>query len=315
MRADRSAPDRPVLASVATGLTLLLWASAFVVIRHLGTEISPGALTLGRLAVGSAALGVIVAGGVLLGRRPAAPQRADWPRLLAVGLLWFAVYNVALNAAEQRLDAGTAAMLVNVAPVLLALLAGVGLGEGFPRPLVIGSLVGFAGVVLIGIGTSTTERADVAGVALCLLAALAYAVAIIAQKPLLGRLSALHVTWIACTVGTVACLPFAPALASELASAGPGGVLGVIYLGVGPTAIAFTTWAYALARTSAGRLGATTYLVPPLAIGLAWLVLAETPALLGLVGGAVCLVGVALTRRTTRPAAAPPPAVVQGTHH
>lgn len=58
----------------------------------------------------------------------------------------------------------------------------------------------------------------------------------------------------------------------------------------------FSTWAYALARTSAGRMGATTYLVPPLAIALGWLLLSETPPPLALAGGLLCLGGVAITR-------------------
>ncbi len=70
-----------------------------------------------------------------------------------------------------------------------------------------------------------------------------------------------------------------------------------------PTALAFVTWAYALARTDAGRLGVTTYLVPPLTILTGWLLLGETPVTTALVGGAICLVGVALSRRRPRVAA------------
>ena len=68
-----------------------------------------------------------------------------------------------------------------------------------------------------------------------------------------------------------------------------------------PTAVAFTTWAYALARSTAGRLGSTTYLVPPLTIVLGWSLLGETPAGWAVVGGAVCLAGVAISRRPARP--------------
>ena len=70
-----------------------------------------------------------------------------------------------------------------------------------------------------------------------------------------------------------------------------------VYLGLFPTAVAFTTWAYALARTTAGKMGATTYLVPPLAVLMGWMVLGEVPPALALLGGALCLVGVAVTRR------------------
>jgi drug/metabolite transporter (DMT)-like permease len=286
---DRSA----ALAVAAAGVTVVLWASAFVAIRHVGHEISPGALTLGRLLVGSLVLGTVVA----LRGRPRLPTRRDWPLLLVCGLLWFGLYNVALNAAEQRVDAGTTAMLVNVGPLILALLAGVLLGEGFPRQLVIGSAVAFTGVLVIAAATSG-RSAGPAGVVLCVVAAASYAVGVVAQKPLLSRLPALEVTWLACAIGTVACLPFAPTLAHEAADARVSTVAWVVYLGAFPTAIAFTTWAYALSRTSAGRMGATTYLVPPVTIVLAWALLGETPALLAVAGGALCLVGVALSRRT-----------------
>jgi drug/metabolite transporter (DMT)-like permease len=74
----------------------------------------------------------------------------------------------------------------------------------------------------------------------------------------------------------------------------------MVYLGVVPTALAFSTWAYALVRMDAGKLGVTTYLVPPLVILLGWLLLDEVPPALAVVGGAVCLAGVALSRRRTR---------------
>ena len=117
--------DRPrVLPLVAVGVTLVFWASAFVAIRHLGDHVGPGALSLGRLLVGS-----------LCRRGPARPARlaaADPGRLAAAGgdrVLWFGVYNVALNEGERRVDAGTAAMLIQVSPVLIAVLAVLFLGS------------------------------------------------------------------------------------------------------------------------------------------------------------------------------------------
>jgi drug/metabolite transporter (DMT)-like permease len=288
-----------VLAAGAAAVTVVLWASAFVAIRHVGHEFSAGALSLGRLLVGSLVLGVFV-----FTRPRRWPAKGDWKLLLVCGLLWFGVYNVALNEAEKRLDAGTAAMLVNIGPLLIALLAGVLLREGFPRQLVIGSIAAFGGVVVIG--TSSSEgKAETWGVVLCLVAAVAYAIAVVAQKPLLGRLPALEVTWLACTIGAVSCLPFAPALIRETGDARPSTIWWIVFLGAFPTALAFTTWAYALARTSAGKMGATTYLVPPLTIFLGWLLLDEAPAPLAFAGGALCLLGVAISRY--KPKRAPMP--------
>lgn len=291
--AGAPAERRGAALAFAAGLTtVVLWASAFVGIRAAGHDLSAGALSLGRLLVGSLVLGTLVAV-----RREPLPGRRDLPGLLVCGLLWFGVYNVALNAAERRVDAGTAAMLVNVGPILIALLAGRLLGEGFPRRLLGGCLVAFTGVAIIGAATSRHGVTASWGTALCLVAAVAYAAGVVAQKPLLGRSSALSVTWLACTIGAVACLPFAPSLASDLGSAGAGSVAWMVYLGVFPTAVAFTTWAYALARTTAGRAGALTYTVPPLAVLLAWILLGETPPALALAGGALALTGAWLARR------------------
>jgi len=285
---------------LAVSITVVAWASAFVVIRYVGPDFSPGSLTLGRLLVGSVVLTLS-----MTGRRRVRLDRRDWALTVLIGVAWFGIYNVALNAGEHHVDAGIASMLIQLAPILIGVLAGIVLGEGFPRMLVVGGLVAFAGTVVIGVATSTGD-ADLAGVLLVLLSAAVYAVAMLAQKVVLRRVPGLQVTWLACLVGTVVTLPFAGTLVHEAASAPPSAVLGVVYLGLIPTALAFSTWAYALSRTSAGKLGVTTYLVPPIAIGLGWLLLGEVPALLAVLGGLLSLVGVAIARRPSPRVVTPP---------
>jgi drug/metabolite transporter (DMT)-like permease len=286
----------------AVGFTVFAWASAFVVIRFVAHDFSPGGLSLGRLVIGSLVLTAMMAG-----RRVVSMTGRDWALIALIGVAWFGVYNVALNAGERRVDAGTAAMLIQLAPILIGVLAGLLLGEGFPRRLVIGGLVAFAGTLVIGISTSTGQ-ADVAGVLLVLLSATVYAVAMVAQKVVLRRVPGLQVTWLACAIGAVVCLPFAGSLVGDLREAELMPILGVVYLGLVPTALAFSTWAYALSRSTAGKLGVTTFVVPPIAIVLGWLFLDEVPALLAVVGGVLSLVGVAIARRSPRVRPLPPSA-------
>jgi drug/metabolite transporter (DMT)-like permease len=295
-----------VAALLAALVTVVLWASAFVGIRSAGRAFGPGELSLGRLVVATVALAAI---GAL--RRERFPSRAALrtagPTLLFCGLLWFGAYNIALNAGERRVDAGTAAMLVNVGPVLIAVLAGLLLREGFPRNLFVGCAISFAGVVVIALASSD-RAATRAGVLLCLAAAVAYAGGVVAQKVVLRTLTGAQTIFLCCAIGAVVCLPFSGGLLDQLRDA-PGGSVGwLVYLGLGPTAIGFSTWAYALRRTDAGRLAATTYLVPPLSILLGWAWLGETPVALAYLGGALCLLGVAWSRRATRSSAAGRPA-------
>jgi drug/metabolite transporter (DMT)-like permease len=292
------------LPVVAVGVTLLLWASAFVAIRHLAGTFSPGSLSLGRLLVGSLCLGAAA-----VSRGLPHPTRRQWVSIVTIGVLWFGVYNVTLNAGEQHVDAGTAVMLIQVSPVLVALLAATFLHERFSLYLGLGLALAFGGVALIATasGGSDGDR-SVLGVVLCLVAAVVYSVSLVLQKPLVARLPAIHVTWLACTVGAIVCLPFVGRLTDDVRSASASDIWWVVYLGVFPTAIAFTTFAYALRTMSASSLGVTTYLVPPITILMGWLLLDETPPGMAYVGGVLALVGVAVARRKPRTlASAPPP--------
>lgn len=249
----------------------------------------------------------------LRGRRLPLPRGRGWWPVLGYGVLWFAGYTVVLNAAEHHLDAGTAALLVNVGPLLVAMAAGLLFGEGFPRPLVIGMLVAFAGVLVIALG-GVGAHSDGLGIVLGLVTAVLYAGGVLTQKVALARpvadggTDALTATWLGAVIGTVATLPFAPAAVGEYARASTGAVLAVVYLGVFPTAVAFTLWAYALRRTSAGRTATSTLAVPAIVVLLSWLLLHEVPTGWAVVGGVLALGGVAISRRRGAAATAAPPA-------
>ena len=289
--------DRERLLAIGAALiTVTLWASAFVGIRDAARHFSPGALALGRLSIAAVALGLIV-----LARREPLPSRRDLGVIAFVGIFWFGLYNIALNEAEQRVDAGTAAMLVNVGPILIAVLAGITLHEGFPPRLLAGLAIAFAGVIVIGSATSEDGLTPSWGALLCLAAAVFYAVGVVAQKPVLTRVSAIQITWLACTFGALVCLPFAFSLGSELPDVPASAIGWMVYLAVAPMALGFLTWGYALARTTAGRMGSMTYLVPPIAILLGWALLGEAPPALAIGGGALCLAGVIVAQRRPRP--------------
>ena len=79
----------------------------------------------------------------------------------------------------------------------------------------------FAGATVIGLATSSGAAGPDAGlgIVLCLVAAVAYAVGVVLQKPAVRDTPALMVTWLACLVGAVVLLPFVPLLVGDLATA------------------------------------------------------------------------------------------------
>ncbi|MCP3767422.1 MULTISPECIES: DMT family transporter [Streptomyces] len=301
---DRSGIGRRAL--LAASVTVFLWATAFVSIRASGDYFDPGPLALGRLLTGSVALLC-----VLLVKRGGLPPRQAWPGIACSGLLWFGCYMVVLNWGEQKVDAGTAAMVVNIGPMVIALLGGWLLKEGFPPLLLAGMAVSFVGAVVVGISTSGDGSSSVFGVALCLLAALTYGAGVVAQKPALRYATPMQVTTFGCLIGTVVCLPFSGQLVSQVSDAPLSATLNVVYLGLFPTALAFSTWAYALSRTTAGKMGATTYAVPAIVVLISWVALDEVPGWVTLLGGVICLAGVAVSRKRPGEAAKPAPVAAE----
>ncbi|HKC19628.1 MAG TPA: DMT family transporter, partial [Candidatus Dormibacteraeota bacterium] len=163
----RSSPD---VAALAAGLfTVSLWGSAFVGIRAAGAWFSPGPLALARLLVS-----LVLLSAVAVVRRDPVPKRRDLIAIAIYGVLWLAIYSTALNGAERIVDAGTAALLVNVGPIVVAILAGVFLHEGFPPRLFAGCAIAFAGCIAIGFATSHTRSGATIGFLLLAIAVLSY---------------------------------------------------------------------------------------------------------------------------------------------
>lgn len=282
-----------VLAAIVTAM--VMWAAGFVIVRYIRPYYGAGEVVLARF--GGAALLLVP---LMARQRPALPSRRDGAAIVVVGLTWFGLNNFMLNAGEL-IDAGTAAMLANVAPVFVAIVAVLALRERLGRALIAGLIVAFAGAIVIG-WSSGHHSGGLGGAALCFFSAVPYTVAVVVQKPLLKRVSALALTWGGFVVCTLVFLPFAPDLAHEVGRAPAKDTVLLVFAVVGPTAVAFTCWAFALTYSSLAAQTVSTYLIPVLAVLIGWIALAEAPTSLVLLGGALCLGGVAIAQRGQRTA-------------
>ena len=284
-----AAPSRPALPWLAALAVMLLWASSFIVIRFSGAHLSPGAMTLLRMATA-----VLVMLPLVLRGRVRAPRSGRmWAAVLAWGATWFCLYSVVLNASELFLDPATAAMLVNLAPLIVAVASGLLLGEGLSPRLLLGVVIALVGIGLITLATST-GHVEGPGLVLGLLAAVLYAGSVLGQKPLLAHIDSTSMTVIGMTAALTACLPFAPQLVVELAAAPTSAIAAVVYMGLLPTAAAFLLWGYALTHTPAGVLTSSSLIVPAITVVLAWTILGEVPPPLAALGGVLCLAGAAI---------------------
>jgi drug/metabolite transporter (DMT)-like permease len=283
-------PLKVLLAIIGT---VLAWSSAFVVIRAVLPVFSPGELAFLRQLVAVPLLAIW-----MIGQKWLWPTVREWVLISIFGLTWFSIYIVALNTAEQTIDAGTASFIVNIGPLLIAVGAFMFLGEKLSRNLIPGALIALAGVGLIAWGTSSSDRVDLVGVLWALVATVTYAVGVLTQKPALQRLSSNQVTLLGAAIALIPLFWWAPEAITTVQSAPIDAIVGAVWLGAIPTALGFGLWGYALKRMPAGRLGVSTYVVPPLVIVESAILLGEWPHPIAIAGGLIALAGVWWSRRS-----------------
>ncbi|HEX4571354.1 MAG TPA: DMT family transporter [Dongiaceae bacterium] len=141
--------------ALALSVTILIWASAFPAIRAALTGF--GAVELGAARFAVAALPAAL---FLLIARPPLPAWRELWRFLAGGLFFVALYTVLLNLGEQTVSAGPASFIINVNPIITALLAILFLRESFGRTQWLGTALSFAGIGLIALGEGGRMRID-----------------------------------------------------------------------------------------------------------------------------------------------------------
>ncbi|MCR6483767.1 DMT family transporter [Amycolatopsis sp. OK19-0408] len=265
-------------------LTVVLWAAAFPAIKVGLDGYGVAGLSFARLAVASA---VLLLAAPLLGVR--LPNRRDLPLIAVCGLAGMSAYQLLLNWGEVHVPAGTASLLVSVAPVFSVLLATAFLGERLTTTRILGSAVALGGSTLIAAG-SGLAYSDAAWVVLA--AAAVQGVYHFGSKPLLKRYTGLEVACYAMWAGTFFLLPLAPQALPGLENT--QATIAVVFLGVFPSAAGFVAWGYAVARHSIAVATGALYLVPAIALGIAYVWLGEVPTWVDAAGGALSIAGVVL---------------------
>lgn len=280
----------PVLAGLGV---VLLWASAFPAIRIAAHDMGPVGLSFTRLLVATMTLLVVAA--VVRARLPRA-RDLGW--IIGCGFFGMTAYQLLLNWGEVFVPAGTASIIVAAAPLVSVAVARLLFHERVSLLTIAGSAIALAGVAFVCLARAGVSVS--ASVWIVVAAMVVQGVYHPLQRPLLSRYSGVEVATYSMVAGTVMTIPFLPFAVDDVLTAGAAPWLAAIYLGLLPSALGFVLWGYAVARMPVAVSTSLLYLVPAVAVLIAWLVLGELPIPAELAGGAIVIAGVIIISHAGR---------------
>ena len=224
---------------------------------------------------------------------------ADLRPILLLGGIGFGIYQVLWATALQGIPAGTSAFLIASTPVMTVFIAVIAGSDVLTRAKFAGGLVSFAGVaIVIAGGVGLALEASIGGDLLTIGAALCWAIYASFGAPILQRHSPLRTTaWAMAGGAVVLAVPgLLQAGSAAWSQVQVGAWAGLLYSALIPAGIANVVGFHAIRLLGPTRITAYQFLVPFVAVVIAALALAEPIRPEQLVGGAVILAGVAITR-------------------
>jgi drug/metabolite transporter (DMT)-like permease len=284
-------------------LMVAFWSGNYIAGKIALREFSP--LLLAGLRIGFA--GVMMVPLYLWERaagRPArSPQATNPPhivRLLILGLFGVTLNQVFFVVGLSRTSVAHAAILIGLTPIQVLIIAGLRGQERITVRKAVGMAIALAGVAVL----KAFEPANGAGATwmgdfVVLLAGLCFALFTVFGKEVTARYSTITMNTYAYVGGGVALLPLTlwEAARQPLAHVSAGAWLAAIDMALFPSVIAYLIYYHALARMTASRVSAFSYLQPVFASIMGVAILGESLGAPVIVGGAVILAGVYMAER------------------
>ena len=288
--------------ALAFAAIYLVWGSTYLAIRY-AVETIPPLVTAG--------VRHALAGTVLLAwawARGFRPSRANWISGIIVGALFFLVGHGSLHWAEQYVGSGLAALFIATEPMFILLLAWSMGQQKISRLSALGLGLGVLGVAVLTGAELTIKGSSLMALLAVLLGSFAWSAGVVISPKVKLPSDALGRTALPTICGAMMLLA-AAGLTGEFhsthwASISVKSILGLAYLIVFGSIIAFTAYTWLLQRCPPALVATHTYANPVVAVFWGWL-LASEPLTPRVVLASVAILGaIVLIRNGERSVAA-----------
>ncbi len=287
-------------------ITVCIWAVNFTVVKNvISGALAPIAFTALRFALASILLLPLLRG---LAPAESATSRADKWKIIGLGLIGNTFYQVFFILALANTLPTNAALILATPPIFIALIGAVFKLERLTWIAWLGVMLSFGGITLVILGGAPPEGSASAphpllGDLLALGAAIMWALYTLLAAPVLKRHPPLKLTALTVAIGTVPLLAMAVPdfVSTDWSSVGLAAWLGVLYCGGMAIALGYVIWNRSVQHVGPARTAVYTNLTPVLVALIAWAVRGDPLTIYHVVGAAIILTGITLTRLGRRP--------------
>jgi drug/metabolite transporter (DMT)-like permease len=274
--------DKEYLGFLGIALASVIWGSNGVIVNWI--NLPPATIAFFRVLLASIFLFFVA---ILTGRRNILKIQKVWPSLIFLGVLlgfgWLLLFQ------SMRLIPIAETVLLNyTGPVFVALLAPSLLREKFERRILIPLCVSLAGILFISLPQIRFDPSSQSflGSLLGLAAGFLYALFIVLSKKTLRGVSSFATAFYSYAVAAIL---LTPSLISVNLSLDLSSWTLLLILGVLNTGVAVTVYFAGLKLLKAQEAVVLTYLEPVSAMFFGYLLLAQMPTLVMIVGGALII--------------------------
>ncbi len=273
---------------------VIVWGASFIATKVVLQDISPITVVWLRFFMGVVILGMAV----ILRRQFVLPDKKEWAYFALLGFLGITFHQWLQSNGLQTSEAGTTAWIVATTPVFMALLGWLLLKEQLGWIKNLGILLAFLGVLVV------VSRGDFRSVSigsfgapgdfLILISAVNWAVfSALSRRGLKSHPASLMMFYVMLFGWLFTSLLFlATKSFLEIGNLTFNGWLGVAFLGIFCSGLAYIAWYDALKALPTAQTGVFLYIEPLVAVVVAFFVLGEAITSASLIGGAVILFGV-----------------------
>ncbi|PZJ42373.1 DMT family transporter [Staphylococcus aureus] len=270
--------------------TIILWGSAFPIIKIALNDFSAESLSAFRLILAT----IILLPFVIIKKLPT-PELRDIPVIFILGFCGFVIYHTALNFGETLISSGISGILVSTTPIFSSALAYMFLKEHFSKWNWLSSLVAFIGISIISISKDDYTTINVLGVFIILLASFSESLYFTFQKKYIEKYGFIAFTLYTIMASSPFMLIFIPEIINDIHGATFTSIVSVLYLAIFPTIIPYVLLAYIVKSVGVSDATMSLYLTPIVSLLLSYLLLDELPTTLAIIGGIITLLGVSLS--------------------